>query len=181
VGVLDTIGPAKHVRSRSFTGLQRSPHAPSAPVHGGSRDRRSRPRRRGRTRGFQRRLEAEYRTQRLRRDAAAHERDPEGHARGAVAQILSQQSGTFGDVTADFAFTTDGKECENKVMDMVIKSTVKWDGSVLVIDSTMDIQGSPMTLTDRWTLSPDGKELTIDRHATGPMGSGGGKMIFEKQ
>jgi hypothetical protein len=96
-------------------------------------------------------------------------------------KILSQQSGTFGDVTADFAFTTDGKECENKVMDMVIKSTVKWDGSVLVIDSTMDIQGSPMTLTDRWTLSPDGKELTIDRQATGPMGSGGGKMIFEKQ
>jgi hypothetical protein len=52
---------------------------------------------------------------------------------------------------------------------------------VLVVDSTMDFQGSPMTLTDRWTLSPDGKELTIDRQVTGPMGSGGGKMIFEKQ
>jgi hypothetical protein len=96
-------------------------------------------------------------------------------------KIVSQQSGSFGDMSTDLAFTTDGKECENKVMDMVIKSTLKWDGPVLVVDSTMDLQGTPMTMTDRWSLSPDGRELIVDRHVSGPMGSGDGKMIFEKQ
>ncbi len=96
-------------------------------------------------------------------------------------KVVSQQSGSFGDMTTDFAFTTDGKPCENKVMDFLVKSTLKWDGPVLVVDSTMEIQGNPMTMTDRWSLSADGKELVVDRHVSGPMGAGEGKMVFQKQ
>ena len=90
-------------------------------------------------------------------------------------KVVSQQSGDFGDMTTDFSFTTDGQACENKVMDFVVKSTLKWDGPVLVVDSTMDIQGNSMTMTDRWSMSGDGRELVIDRHVTGPMGGGDGK------
>ena len=95
-----------------------------------------------------------------------------------TVKVTTAQSGEFGDWNSDFIFTTDGKECLNKVADFQVKSTLKWDGSVLVVDSTMDFQGSPATMTDRWSLSEDGKTMTIDRHFSGPMGPGEGKIVF---
>ena len=96
-------------------------------------------------------------------------------------KVATAQSGEFGDWTSDFTFTTDGKECLNKVADFQVKSTLKWDGPVLVVDSTMDFQGSPATMTDRWSLSEDGKTMTVDRHFSGPMGAGDGKIVFDRQ
>jgi len=102
------------------------------------------------------------------------------HEEPAV-KVTSAQTGDFGDMNADFTFTTDGTECTNKIADFVVKSTLKWDGPVLVVDSSMDIQGSPMKMTDRWSLSADGAQMIIDRHVTGPMGNGDGKIVFDKQ
>ena len=96
-------------------------------------------------------------------------------------KVTSAQTGDFGDMNADFTFTTDGTECINKFADFVVRSTLKWDGPVLVVDSTMDLQGSPMTMSDRWSLSPDGTQMIIDRHVSGPMGAGDGKIVFDKQ
>jgi hypothetical protein len=99
----------------------------------------------------------------------------------SAVKVAVKQSGDFGDMAMDFTFTTDGKENVNQVADMAVKSTAKWDGPVLAIDSTMDIQGSPMTMSDRWTLSGDGKQLTVDRHVTSAMGAGDAKIVFDKQ
>lgn len=96
-------------------------------------------------------------------------------------KVASNQVSDFGSIDSDLTFTTDGTECVNKVMDFTVKSTLKWEGSVLVISSTMDFQGSPATMADKWALSPDGKELIINRHFEGPMGAGDGKLVFEKQ
>lgn len=98
-----------------------------------------------------------------------------------TVKVATAQSGDFGDMNADFVFTTDGKECQNKVADFQVKSTLKWEGPVLVVDSTMDIQGNAATMTDRWSLSEDGKTMTVDRHFSSAMGAGDGKIVFDKQ
>jgi hypothetical protein len=96
-------------------------------------------------------------------------------------KVVSSQVSDFGNIDSDFTFTTDGNPCENKVMDFLVKSTLKWDGPALVINSTMDLQGSPATMIDKWTLSPDGKQIVVNRHFEGPMGAGDGKLVFDKQ
>ena len=97
-------------------------------------------------------------------------------------KVQTAQSGDFGDLNSDFSFTTDGKECQNAMGDMFkMTSTVKWDGDILMFDSKMDIQGNAMTGVDKWSLSPDGKTLTVQRHFNGPMGEGDAVMVLDKQ
>lgn len=97
-------------------------------------------------------------------------------------KVLTAQSGDFGDLTSDFSFTTDGKECQNAMGDMFkMTSTVKWDGDILMIDSKMDFQGNAMTGVDKWSLSPDGKTITVQRHFNGPMGEGDAVIVLDKQ
>jgi len=97
-------------------------------------------------------------------------------------KVQTAQSGDFGDFNSDFSFTTDGKECQNAMGDLFkMTSTVKWDGDILMFDSKMDFQGNAMTGTEKWSLSPDGKTLTVQRHFNGPMGEGDAVMVLDKQ
>ena len=97
-------------------------------------------------------------------------------------KVVSTQTNDQGTNTTESTYTTDGKECVNKgFMDSEMKSTAKWDGDVLVIDSKMDMQGNAITITNRWTLSGDGKGLTVAMHFASPMGEGDIKMAYEKK
>ena len=97
-------------------------------------------------------------------------------------KVVSTQTSDQGTNTTESTYTTDGKECVNKgFMDSEMKSTAKWDGDVLVIDSKMDMQGNAITITNRWTLSGDGKGLTVAMHFASPMGDGDVKMVYEKK
>ena len=97
-------------------------------------------------------------------------------------KVQTAQSGDFGDLNSDFSFTTDGKESQNAMGDMFkMTSTVKWDGDILMFDSKMDFQGTAMTGVDKWSLSPDGKTITVQRHFNGPMGEGDAVMVLDKQ
>ena len=96
-------------------------------------------------------------------------------------KVVTAQTGGFGDYTSEFSFTTDGKDCPNQLNDFKITSKVTWDGDTLLFDSKMDFQGNAMTGSEKWTLSPDGKTLTIARHISGPMGEGDTTSILEKQ
>jgi len=97
-------------------------------------------------------------------------------------KVQTAQSGDFGDLNSDFSFTTDGKECQNAMGDMFkMTSTVKWDGDILMFDSKMDFQGTAMSGVDKWSLSPDGKTITVQRHFSGPMGEGDAVIVLDKQ
>jgi hypothetical protein len=97
-------------------------------------------------------------------------------------KVQTAQSGDFGDFNSDFSFTTDGKESANSMgNEFHMTSVVKWDGDILVLDSKMDFQGTAMSGTDKWTLSPDGKTITVQRHFTGPMGEGDAVLVLDKQ
>jgi hypothetical protein len=96
------------------------------------------------------------------------------------ANVVST-GGMYGDMTYDVAYTTDGKECVNHVGEGEFKSTLKWDGDSLAVDIKGSFGGNEFTAKDRWTLSSDGKTLTITQHFTSAMGEGDIKEVFDKQ
>jgi hypothetical protein len=62
---------------------------------------------------------------------------------------------------------------------------VYWSGAALVFEGRIKPIGSskapPVKWTSRWTVSPDKKVLTIDRHLTTEQASADQKVVFEKQ
>jgi hypothetical protein len=93
----------------------------------------------------------------------------------------SKSSSDQGDFEFTAAYTTDGKECTNEIMGSPMKSTVKWEGDVLVINSDVKFGDNDLTIIDRWTLSEDGKTLTIARNFKSAMGEFQQKLVMEKQ
>ena len=96
------------------------------------------------------------------------------------ANVVSA-GGPMGDMTYDVAYNTEGKETTNSVGGNDFKSTAKWDGDELVVDTKGSFGGTDFTSKDRWNLSTDGKVLTVTRHLTSSMGEADMKMIFDKQ
>jgi len=94
---------------------------------------------------------------------------------------VASTGGAMGDMTYDVNYTTDGKECTNTFAGNEFKSTVKWEGEELVIDTKGKFNDSEFTSKDRWSLSSDGKTLTMARHVSSAMGEADMKMVFVKQ
>ena len=92
-----------------------------------------------------------------------------------------KQSGEMGEMEFDASYTTDGKECSNDVFGNPVKSILKWDGDTLLIDAKGKFGDNDFTSKDKWTLSDDGKTLTIVRLFKSSMGEGEQKLVFEKQ
>ena len=80
---------------------------------------------------------------------------------GINLSMSTDQKTAQRDSTSELNYTTDGKVCINKVTNGDSKGTARWDGAALVIESSQ--QNGPQELKSRevWTLSPDGKTLTI--------------------
>jgi hypothetical protein len=96
-------------------------------------------------------------------------------------KVVATQTSDMGTDTTESSYTTDGKECVNKGRMGDVKSTLKWDGNALVIESKMDFQGNEIAITNRWTLSEDRKTLTVNMHFASAMGDGDARSVFEKQ
>lgn len=79
------------------------------------------------------------------------------------------------------SYTTDGKEVVNKIGPREVKSTMKWSGSNLAVSSKLVYNDVDVTGESTWTLSGDGKTLTISIHYASAMGETDQKLLFEKQ
>jgi hypothetical protein len=84
-------------------------------------------------------------------------------------------------VEFDSNYTTDGKECSNDMFGNPVKSTVKWEGDTLLINAKRKFGDNDFTMQHKWTLSDDGKTLTIVRLFKSSMCEGEQKLVFEKQ
>jgi hypothetical protein len=93
--------------------------------------------------------------------------------------ISTHQKGAQGEVTTELNYTTDGKPVENKSANS--KGTAKWDGDKLVVDSVRDLNGTELKNHDVWTLSADGKVMTVNSHLTAPQGEFDITFVFDKQ
>ncbi|MBN2612668.1 MAG: hypothetical protein JXB00_14020 [Bacteroidales bacterium] len=85
-------------------------------------------------------------------------------------------------------YTLDGKECTNTVFgDREKKSTASRteDGNALIIKSVMVFErgGEQMTVntSETWSLSGDGKTLTIDYASASPRGERKNKYLYDKE
>jgi hypothetical protein len=79
------------------------------------------------------------------------------------------------------AYATDGSETCNVIGGNMVCSRARWEGPYLRIDSTWNQDGVATTLQDRWSLSPDRRSLSIQRHVETP-GTRTDQLIFlEKQ
>jgi hypothetical protein len=90
------------------------------------------------------------------------------------------QSNQQGEITYDMNYFTDGRETTNTIRKNEFKSVAHWEGDQLAIESKGSLGGA-VTLKDHWSLSEDGKTLTLQRHAARVIGSTDQKIVFEKQ
>jgi hypothetical protein len=99
---------------------------------------------------------------------------------GQDLAITTYQADRSGETTAEAKYAIDGKEWTNALRGGDVKSVLKWDGGVLVVNWKRDVRGTTLSAEERWTLSPDGKTLTQDSTIDSPNGVITLKLIFEK-
>ena len=104
-----------------------------------------------------------------------------GRGGGMAGPMTIKQSGaelaiTRGQNTSTYKL--DGTESINKTQRGESKSTAKFDGAKLVIKTTMEGPNGPTETTATWSLSADGKELTIE---TVRAGGNPRSMVYTKQ
>jgi hypothetical protein len=68
-----------------------------------------------------------------------------------------------GSTSSDLVYAVDGKPYKNTVGPNELTSTLKWDGATLVMTSQASTPQGEFTITDRYSLSADGKTLTQAR------------------
>ena len=96
-----------------------------------------------------------------------------------VAQAMSTPQG---DLNQSTDYTLDGKEATSNGADgQPVTSSAKLDGDALVINSKLSRQGMDITRVSHWTLSPDGKSLTVSQDLVTPMGAMSMKLVFDKK
>jgi hypothetical protein len=100
---------------------------------------------------------------------------------GVKLSMITIQKGPKGEVTSDLSYTTDGKESVNQLQTGESKGSAQWIGDKLTIDSSREIQGTVLKQKEIWSVSADGKTLTIDAHVSLPNGEFDVKQVFEKQ
>jgi hypothetical protein len=95
----------------------------------------------------------------------------------------------FGGGDGTVAYSLDGKETIVEVDGpngkMPIKYTGKIEGGKANLSSSRTFTGQmgevTVTTKDSWTLSPDGKTLTVVRDQTSPRGTSSSTMVFAKK
>ncbi len=101
------------------------------------------------------------------------------HEEPNVTMVVNQKS-SRGDMTSEFKYATDGKEYVNKTRLGDTRSTLKWDGDTLVLSTTRTVMGREVLITDHWSLSADGKIMTVTGKITGGA-ENEYKIVFERQ
>ena len=85
------------------------------------------------------------------------------HREPAITIKRSIQNPGAATATFELKYAVDGKQYTNTTPQGDVTSTLKWDAQVLVIISQVPTPGGTAELTDRLSLSADGKTLTFDR------------------
>ena len=101
-------------------------------------------------------------------------------------KIVTTQKSAQGETTNERLLTTDGKENVNKMRmgpdgEQEVKSTSKWNGKALATSFQITAQGNVFDINDSWTLSADGKVLTVLREIKAAQGEFTATTVFNKQ
>ena len=90
-------------------------------------------------------------------------------------------TGPNGEITSNLVYAVDGKPYKNTVANAETTSTLSWDGQTLVMVTLYPSPQGEATITDRYTLSADGKTLTQDRSVAIQGQNLAQKMVLTRQ
>ena len=127
-------------------------------------------------------------------DAAKSDPAPAGRGGGGGGggSVTIKQTGTELSVQTQgrqgpqtMTYKLDGSASTNTVMgrggSQEVKSTAKWDGSSLVIETTRDMGGTSITQKEVRRLDNGGKDMIVDTTTTGgPNGEQKRKVVYTK-
>jgi len=100
---------------------------------------------------------------------------------GADVKVKTTQSMQGNERTTDVAYTIDGKEHDIQMGPATAKVTASWKDATLEVVAKREIQGNAITSTELWSLSADGKLLTVDSTIAAPQGEFKLKFVLDKQ
>ena len=103
------------------------------------------------------------------------------HSEPVLTVVEAMTGGPMGDQNRTTKYSTDGKETTNDLMGNPVKTSAAWEGDTLVISAKADIQGTAIKLTDKWSLSGDGKVLTDVMHIATDQGDFDVTYVLNKQ
>jgi hypothetical protein len=98
-----------------------------------------------------------------------------------VLKVTTTEAREQGRVTAEFRYTTDGKENVNNLRGNAIKSKAHWEGDHLIFDSIWPSAGGDVRVKEDWLLSGDGKSLTVKRHLSAAVGEADQTIVFQRE
>jgi hypothetical protein len=87
--------------------------------------------------------------------------------KGAELTVTIDEINEQGTVHGVAGYTTDGQEAVNDVLGFPMTSSIGWEGDIMVMRTWGKFSNTDIMLIDRWSLSPDGKTLTIARQFQG--------------
>jgi hypothetical protein len=89
--------------------------------------------------------------------------------------------GQMGEWKTTAVYQTNGTETVNKMGPNDSKSTAKWEGNVLKVVTKTSWEGNAMEIQGKWSLSEDGKTLTMEQTIRGDQGEFAMKWVLDKQ
>ncbi|WP_155121557.1 hypothetical protein [Bryobacter aggregatus] len=95
-------------------------------------------------------------------------------------KVKSLQKSERGEFTTDSQYTTDGKESTVQMRGREAKVSAKWNGNKLEVHTKSEFNGMALTQKESWSLSGDGKTLTINNEIQSPQGEFTMKSVFTK-
>src|SRR5205823_8671461 len=125
-------------------------------------------------------------------DTAKSDPAPQGRGGGGgAASVTIKQTSSELAVTSvgrqgpqTMTYKLDGSESTNQVMGrggaQSVKSTAKWDGSSLVIETTREFNGMSITTKEVRRLDNGGKEMHIETTTQTPQGEQKRKVVYTK-
>jgi hypothetical protein len=95
-------------------------------------------------------------------------------------KVHSDITGPQGSYSTDYRWVTDGRENVNTMRGNEIRATVVWNGQTLASNAKTTVNGAVLTIVDLWTLSADGRTLTVSRTVQGPQGTAEQTYVYDK-
>jgi hypothetical protein len=76
---------------------------------------------------------------------------------------------TTAEKPSTFRVAADGKQYVNKAKHLRVTTTARWEGAALILNSVLlTPKAEKATAKERWTLSPNGKKLSMQGYFQGP-------------
>lgn len=124
-------------------------------------------------------------------DTAKSDPAPQGRGGGGAATLTIKQTGTELSIMSEgrqgpqtLTYKLDGSESTNQMMGRggatSAKSTAKWDGASLVIETTREFNGMSITTKEVRRLDNGGKEMQVESTTQTPNGEQKRKVVYTK-